>query len=387
MAKEKESCQEVVAALETKVAEYEKLINEIVNTAPKRLGKIVNGPLVNNKITYYRVEAGNGQTLATYEGNLLFDAKKTMMDLTTGLEVVMVESHIIDVVPEQLAPKNDNKNTFKLIEWAEIGGLTSQIGSIREAIELPLLNEKVAKEFGLEPIKGILLYGPPGCGKTLVAKAIASMILKSNEGDEDSFVYIKGAELLSMYVGATEQQIISIFRQCRKYTKKSGKRAVIFIDEAEAILPARGSRRSSDVDKTIVPTFLSEMDGFDDNSPIMILSTNLPQDIDPAILREGRIDLKVNIARPNLEDVREIFAVHLKGAKCADEVKDLINYGTDKIFSSANLEKKVSGALVKTVVKTATQKAFARKLGDKAARTGITKFDFDNAFKEVNYPA
>ena len=225
---------------------------------------------------------------------------------------------------------------------------------------------------------GLLLYGPPGCGKTLIAKAIASTILKEINVDADAFVYIKGAELLNMYVGATEERIINIFKNCRNYTKKTGKRSIIFIDEAEAILPARGSRQSSDVDKTIVPTFLSELDGFEGDNPFLMLSSNLPDSIDKAVLREGRIDLKIEIARPTESDSVDIFEIHLKKVKLVGEIKDLCVQSAKYLFEK---QKEISGAKIATCVKMATHHAVNRYINDKNSEKGVTFVDIKKAIE------
>lgn len=360
-ASETKKMQELV----DKTEKLEALLNEILSQKAV-ITKITAGPFEHEGKMYYRTaEPG----VAFWDGAKMFTKHKG--DLKIGTEVLVINTIIADIMPEKLFVKEEPKNTFKHIEWSEIGGLKSQIERIRTAIELPLKNAKLAAEFGLEPIKGLLLYGPPGCGKTLIAKAIASMILKDAQLNDSSFVYIKGAELLSMYVGATEQRIIQMFKDARLYGKNTGKRAVIFIDEAEAILPARGSRISSDVDKTIVPTFLSEMDGFDSHSPIMILSTNLPDSLDKAILRPGRVDIKVGIERPTQEDVKEIFEIHLSRVKCAVDKAELAENGAKAIFNS-KLKSEVSGAMVENMVKDAARLAMTRAMANpKAKTTGI----------------
>ena len=141
----------------------------------------------------------------------------------------------------------------------------------------------------------------------MIAKAIASQIIKASGGDHEAFQYVKGAELLSKWVGEAEARIANMFRKSRDYSKRTGNRAIIFMDEAEAMLGTRGSRKSSDVDTTIVPTFLAEMDGFDENGPFILLATNLPNALDEAVTREGRIDSKIPVMRPDYDDVIEIL--------------------------------------------------------------------------------
>ena len=226
---------------------------------------------------------------------------------------------------------------------------------------------------GMEPIKGVLLFGGPGNGKTLIAKAIAATILGGTEVEEDAFVYIKGAEILSPYVGVAENTITNTFKRCRKYHQRTNQRAIIFIDEAEAILPRRGSRRSSDVFSTIVPTFLSEMDGFDDHSPLVILSTNIPDSLDDAVIREGRIDLKIGISPPDKDAFREIVNIHLNKTKCLDDSEKMAMNITEEVFDK--MPTRVSGSLAETIVKFAAQSAIRRKVKGETTKVGIIESD------------
>lgn len=378
-----DNCQEKVAALKEQVEQYEEMLQKTLEEK-KSIYKVVAGPLDVEGTKFYRVNSGsdaNGLLVSMWEESPFgIDMSK---DLESGTEVIVVGSAIISVIPESLEIKKE-KVEFNLIEWDQIGGLKSQVDNIREAIELPLNNQKLAQELGLGDFKGLLLYGPPGCGKTLIAKAIASTILKATKVDPESFVYIKGAELLSSYVGQTEQSIARIFHNARNFSKKSGQRAVVFIDEAEALMPVRGSMRSSDVDKTIVPTFLSEMDGLDkEHNPIMILSTNLPNALDPAITREGRIELKIGINRPTEADSKEIFEIHLKKVKLADKLEDLILHGSKSVFT-CDMKSNISGAMIETVVQSAARKALTRYVSNTKSQKGVTLADLEESIKLIN---
>lgn len=368
--------------LVAKVEKYEEMLDSVLSEKDRKIFKIEAGPFTNKGKDYYRVGGETGSTLVSFSEDSLFNTPVKSLEPKT--EVVVIGNEIVAVVPQPLILKTNLPTEFKLISWDEIGGLRSQIKNIREAVETPLQNAKLAKEFGLNPLKGLLLFGPAGCGKTLIAKAIASMILQDNKANDDSFIYIKGAELLSKFVGETERKIGEIFKRARKYEEKTGKKAVLFIDEAEAILPVRGSGISSDVDKTIVPTFLSEMDGLDENGPFVILSTNLPKSIDSAILRSGRIDLKIEITRPTIEDTIDIFKVHLKNVLIAEPIEILSKKGASEIFISDGTCNIVSGALIEAVVKLATLKALTRYKSDKKTPKGIVTEDLIEAIKVVH---
>ncbi len=366
------SAKETIEELKEKIEHYERLLEQFLQEG-KKLIKVVAGPIEDAAITYFR--GAGGELLRYAKENLMFNKEAEVL---IGSEVVVRNNQIVAVVPVELMEKKA-ETTFKQIKWDEIGGIKSQVKEIKNAVELPLQNEKLYKEFGAKPIKGILLYGPPGCGKTLIGKAIASAVLNDAQGDGDCFIYVKGAELLSPYVGMAELAIGGLFKQARAYHKKTGKRAVIFIDEAEALLPARGSRVSSDVDTTIVPTFLSEMDGLEDGGPLMVLSTNLPRNIDEAILRDGRIDLRIEIKRPTQDDAEDIFDIHLN--KVHSE-KGLSKKASEMLFKS-NHKEKVSGAMIEGIVKKATQQAITRSIEIKK-KSSVKMEDLEIAIANLN---
>lgn len=375
-----EHLEQRIEELEDYNGKIEQALVEAMNQR-KTVAKISEGPFRHEGKEYYLIKGSSDDSrMVSISQEGFFGGKTTSLE--KGDSVVTLGEVIIDVLPEALAP-TAKKAEFEPIHWDDIGGLKSQLQRIRSAIELPLHNAGLAEDLGLSPIKGMLLYGPPGCGKTLVAKAVASMIV-SEHAPAEAFTYIKGAELLSMYVGATEQRILSIFQACREYTKKHGERAIIFIDEAEALLSRRGSRVSSDVDKTIVPTFLSEMDGFNEHSPIIILSTNIPSVLDPAVLREGRIDLKIEIEPPTPEDALEIFDIHLKKVKCYDDVLDLAEKGVEGLYNS-DLGRTPTGAMVETVVQLSAQQALHRITETEDDRRGVTTDDITQALNSIVY--
>jgi proteasome-associated ATPase len=203
------------------------------------------------------------------------------------------------------------------ISYGDIGGLGPQIEAIRDAVELPFLHSDLFVEHELKPPKGILLYGPPGCGKTMIAKAVANALAKrvaEKEGRDDAksyFLNIKGPELLNKYVGETERQIRLIFARAREKVQE-GHPVIVFFDEMDSIFRTRGSGVSSDVENTIVPQLLSEIDGVEALKDVIVIGASNREDmIDPAILRPGRLDVKIKIDRPDEEAAREIFAIYL----------------------------------------------------------------------------
>jgi proteasome-associated ATPase len=203
------------------------------------------------------------------------------------------------------------------IDYDDIGGLAAQIEQIRDAVELPFLHPDLFREHGLKPPKGILLYGPPGCGKTLIAKAVANSLAKKAadiRGAKESrsyFLNVKGPELLNKYVGETERHIRLIFARAREKAS-DGTPVVVFFDEMDSLFRTRGSGVSSDVETTIVPQLLSEIDGVERLENVIVIGASNREDmIDPAILRPGRLDVKIKIQRPDAEAARDIFAKYL----------------------------------------------------------------------------
>ncbi|MBA8795065.1 proteasome-associated ATPase [Friedmanniella endophytica] len=202
------------------------------------------------------------------------------------------------------------------IDYSVIGGLGSQIEAIRDAVELPFLHKDLFAEHELKAPKGILLYGPPGCGKTLIAKAVANSLAKKvsertgREG-RSFFLNIKGPELLNKYVGETERHIRLVFQRAREKAS-DGMPVIVFFDEMDSLFRTRGSGVSSDVENTIVPQLLSEIDGVEGLDNVIIIGASNREDmIDPAILRPGRLDVKIKIERPDAESARDIFSKYL----------------------------------------------------------------------------
>jgi proteasome-associated ATPase len=204
------------------------------------------------------------------------------------------------------------------ITYADVGGLDEQIDQIQDAVELPYLYAELFHEHQLQPPKGILLYGPPGCGKTLIAKAVANSLAKrvsEKTGDSSTrsyFLNIKGPELLNKYVGETERQIRLIFQRAREKSEE-GVPVIVFFDEMDSLFRTRGSGISSDIESTIVPQLLAEIDGVESLKNVIVIGASNREDlIDPAILRPGRLDVKIKIERPDHEAARQIFSRYLR---------------------------------------------------------------------------
>jgi proteasome-associated ATPase len=227
------------------------------------------------------------------------------------------------------------------IDYESIGGLGGQIDAIRDAVELPYLHPDLFIEHQLRPPKGILLYGPPGCGKTLIAKAVAASLAKkvtakTGEEGKSYFLNIKGPELLNKYVGETERHIRLVFQRAREKASE-GTPVIVFFDEMDSLFRTRGSGVSSDVENTIVPQLLSEIDGVEGLENVIVIGASNREDmIDPAILRPGRLDVKIKIERPDAESARDIFSKYLVKELPLHE-DDLAEFGSDRAACVAGM--------------------------------------------------
>ncbi len=234
--------------------------------------------------------------------HLLYDARSGYV--IEKVPKAEIEELVIEEVPD--------------VRYEDVGGLAKEVEQVTDAVELPFLYPELFKEHRLTPPKGILLYGPPGCGKTMIAKAVANSISKkmrhlSGKDVRSYFLHVKGPELLNKYVGESERYVREVFAKARDKAA-TGNPVVVFFDEMDALFRTRGSGISSDIESTIVPQFLAEIDGVEKLKNVIVIGASNRQDlIDPAVLRTGRLDVKVKIPRPTKQGARDIFAKYLIG--------------------------------------------------------------------------
>jgi len=315
------------------------------------------------------------------------------IDTKTGLALEKMERPEVEELVLEEVPD---------ITYHDVGGLADQIEQIRDTVELPYLHRDLFREYELEPPKGILLYGPPGCGKTLIAKAVANSLAKKvseRTGRPDVrsyFLNIKGPELLNKWVGETERQIRLIFQRAKEKSDE-GVPVIVFFDEMDSLFRTRGTGISSDVESTIVPQLLSELDGVESLKNVVVIGASNREDlIDPAILRPGRLDVKIKINRPDPVAAREIFRIYISDATPLESegepgkiIKKMIAATVEDMYSESKeneflevtyaggdretlyFKDFVSGAMIENIVRRAKKDAIKRLIAGNDGGVGL----------------
>jgi proteasome-associated ATPase len=394
----------------------EVILNEALNVVevldPDRAGEVVK---VKDRLGDDRVVAigrGDEELVVTLSAGLLTEPIRAgdplLIDSRSNVALEKlpkeeVEELVLEEVPD--------------VSYEDIGGLEGQIEAIRDAVELPFLYAELFAEHELEPPKGVLLYGPPGCGKTLIAKAVAKSLadkVRERTGRQDAhsyFLNIKGPELLNKYVGETERQIRQIFQRAKERSEE-GLPVIVFFDEMDSIFRTRGSGISSDVESTIVPQLLSELDGVETLKNVIVIGASNREDlIDPAILRPGRLDVKIKIERPDANQASDIMSKYLnpKVPIHPDEIEKsgrdvqattakMIQQTVDRMYSEnqenrflevtyASGDKEIlyfkdfnSGAMIENIVRRAKKEAIKRFLS--TGEKGIKSEDLVHAIRD-----
>ena len=394
----------------------EVILNEALNVVevlkPDRAGEVmkVKDRLGDDRVVV--IGRGDEELVATLAGSLretqIRAGDPLLIDPRSGVALEKlpkeeVEELVLEEIPD--------------VTYEDIGGLEGQIEAIRDAVELPFLYAELFHEHQLEPPKGVLLYGPPGCGKTLIAKAVAKSLadkVRERTGRADAhsyFLNIKGPELLNKYVGETERQIRQIFQRAKERSEE-GLPVIVFFDEMDSLFRTRGTGISSDVESTIVPQLLSELDGVETLKSVIVIGASNREDlIDPAILRPGRLDVKIKIERPNAQQAADIMSKYLNvevpihpedidraGGDRGGATTRMISQTIDRMYAPteenrflevtyASGDKEVlyfkdfnSGAMVENIVRRAKKEAIKRFLS--TGEKGIKAEDLQHAIRD-----
>ncbi len=387
-------------------------LNIVLAVMPERTGEVVSlKELLSDGVRVVVALRGDEERVLELadqlRGTHLRPGDLLRCDVRSGLVLERLPQHEVEDLLLEEVPN---------ISYSDIGGLDRQIEEIADAVELPFLHHDLFAEYQLPAPKGILLYGPPGCGKTLIAKAVANSLAKKvalRNGDSKAqsyFINIKGPELLNKYVGETERQIRLVFQRAREKSEE-GWPVIVFFDEMDSMFRTRGTGVSSDMESTIVPQLLAEIDGVEGLKNVIVIgATNREDLIDPAILRPGRLDVKIKIERPNAEAAREILGRYLSSdLPISDDllsevggresaISILVNATVDAMYARTpenhflevtyqNGDKEIlyfddfaSGAMIENIVRRAKKSAIKREIASQGR--GVVVQDLVDAVRQ-----
>jgi len=359
------------------------------------------------------VAYGATGTVAQVDGKLvqinlpqgLVTTEYSMIPVAVGDKVVMNSSNHVILKKIRIESRYAFK-TQSVLNWSDIGACEDAKKELIAALETPYAHPDVFSFFNKDQIKGALLWGRPGNGKTLLGRAAAGALARmhSKEAQNSGFIYIRGPEILDKFVGETESQIREAFTAGKNHFKRFGYPAVIFVDEADAILMRRGSRTASGMEMTIVPQFLSEMDGIEDSGVFVLLATNRADTLDPAVIRPGRVDRRVYVAPPSKTTAPEIWDIHLRRAPMAKGVskEQVIQATNDALYSDQyplyyidsskgrstfSLGNLVSGAIIAGVVERASAIAIDRNIEAQAGIADPKKYPPLDGLRQTDFDA
>ena len=342
-------------------------------------------------------------TLSASQGVITTEYSKIPVALlSVGDHVILNPSNTVILTKVEIKSKYAF-TTQSPLDWSDIGGCTEAKAELRKALELPYTNAEIFRFFNKKRVKGGILWGRPGNGKTLIGRACAGAIARvhSKESVSTGFIYVKGPEILSKWVGDAEEAIRTLFDHARAHNKQHGYPAVIFIDESDALLTRRGTRTAAGMEQTIVPQFCAEMDGMEDSGAFVLLATNRVDILDPAITRPGRIDRKFYIGPPTRDTAPEVFNIHMRGIPVTKECSTeyLIDFAVnelfgdkyplykletdkgDRIFTLAHI---TSGAMIAGLVERAASFAIDRNIEAGGTPDGVNSADFSVALDAIH---